>query len=445
MTNLVTQGDTLHLYVTAGCDNCTAYLKALRPTSNSPSCWHITHNHLLCHLRYFTKGSIVRISTNVNIILYKPLKQSIDLPSFKCYTKKNQLLSAICWERRPLSMNTTTSANRNIGIDVLKYLCAFLVICLHTSFRGKTTVDTLARVAVPLFFMITGYYYTKVGEQKKGHLQLKRIFILTIFSNLCFFLLDIVTALLSSGDLSSVLTPWADRNAVLKFIIFNERPGWSHLWYLGALLYALVLFTFLLKIKKTAKVYIFIPILLCTNLILGNYSTLIFGHPLPISFSRNFLCMGLPFLLLGNFIYQYQDKIKLGNKTLFINLLLSVFTTQIERLTLVHLGAYNNKDFFISTIFFATTLFLLVKNNPVWFHSRVFTKIGTLGKNLSLYIYILHPIIILAFTALLEYVGKYFPIVHTIYFYTSPIVILFLSTITGWVLWYFIQKLKKHP
>lgn len=46
-------------------------------------------------------------------------------------------------------MNASFSTNRNVGIDLLKYLCAFLVICLHSDFHGKTYVDTIARIAVP--------------------------------------------------------------------------------------------------------------------------------------------------------------------------------------------------------------------------------------------------------------------------------------------------------
>lgn len=342
-------------------------------------------------------------------------------------------------------MNASASNKRNIGIDVLKYLCAFMVICLHTSFRGKTTVDALARIAVPLFFIITGYYYTRVREQNRTHSQLKKILFLTILSNACFLLLDIVTALLSSGTVSSVFTPWTNMETVLKFILLNERPGWAHLWYLGALLYALILFSWLFKINKREKMYILIPILLCANLILGNYSTLIFGQTIPIAFSRNFLLMGLPFLMLGDCLYKYQSTIKIGNKTLFIILILSMMTTQIERFILAHFGAYQNKDFFISTGFLATALFLLANNNPTRFRFRLLTKIGTLGKNLSLNIYILHPVIILIVTIFVEYIGKYSPVVHTIYFYTSPIIILLLSTMTGWILWYLKGKLKKHP
>lgn len=53
--------------------------------------------------------------------------------------------------------------NRAENIDILKAICAFLIVCIHVSFPGKVGAyfTALTRVVVPIFFMISGYFYKK--------------------------------------------------------------------------------------------------------------------------------------------------------------------------------------------------------------------------------------------------------------------------------------------
>ena len=52
---------------------------------------------------------------------------------------------------------------RNYGLDTLKLICAMLVICIHTPFPNDfgQYVMVISRIAVPIFLMITGFYYNK--------------------------------------------------------------------------------------------------------------------------------------------------------------------------------------------------------------------------------------------------------------------------------------------
>lgn len=54
---------------------------------------------------------------------------------------------------------------RNIGLDVLKCICAFFVITIHCKripgFAGEV-LTALNRTAVPVFFMVTGYFYQRI-------------------------------------------------------------------------------------------------------------------------------------------------------------------------------------------------------------------------------------------------------------------------------------------
>ena len=54
--------------------------------------------------------------------------------------------------------------SRAASLDVLKAICAFLVVCIHVPFPGKVGeyFTALTRVAVPIFFMITGFFHADV-------------------------------------------------------------------------------------------------------------------------------------------------------------------------------------------------------------------------------------------------------------------------------------------
>lgn len=173
------------------------------------------------------------------------------------------------------------SKERNYNLDVLKTICAFLVICIHVPFPGIVgeIIIPLARIAVPIFFMITGYFYDKID--KKPFKQIKKVIILIILSNLLYFILDAITN-------KNVAEMFSLKN-ILSFVVFNESPFAGHLWYLNALLYVLVILYFVDKLKIRKYLYYVIPILLAIDLILGKYSILLFEQQFPYIIIRNFL------------------------------------------------------------------------------------------------------------------------------------------------------------
>lgn len=70
------------------------------------------------------------------------------------------------------------SLKRYEGLDILKVISAFLVVCIHASFPGEfgKNVASLARVAVPIFFMITGFFFDSIIERHREKTQLKKVF-----------------------------------------------------------------------------------------------------------------------------------------------------------------------------------------------------------------------------------------------------------------------------
>lgn len=90
--------------------------------------------------------------------------------------------------------------------------------------------------------MITGYFYFDVEEKNGETRQIKKIFKLVLEANVLYLLWDSFYAVLSR-NMSFLLDTFTIEN-VLKFIAFNESPLKGHLWYLGAILYVLIIKVF---------------------------------------------------------------------------------------------------------------------------------------------------------------------------------------------------------
>lgn len=71
------------------------------------------------------------------------------------------------------------------NIDILKAICAFLIVCIHASFPGEAGAyfTTITRIVVLIFFMITGYFYSDTVAQHRERQQIKKMLYLVVEAN----------------------------------------------------------------------------------------------------------------------------------------------------------------------------------------------------------------------------------------------------------------------
>ena len=121
--------------------------------------------------------------------------------------------------------------SRADNIDILKAACAFFIVCIHILFPGLTGeyFMALTRVAVPIFFMITGFFYSDIIERHKGKQQIKKIFCLSIEANLLFFIWNIALNILKRNSLKTYIRSIFTKKTILKFIFLNDSPLAGHL------------------------------------------------------------------------------------------------------------------------------------------------------------------------------------------------------------------------
>lgn len=288
-------------------------------------------------------------------------------------------------------------------LDILKCICAFGVISIHRGFPGDAGMylKIFFRFAVPVFFMITGFFYSdtiRKGKQKKQILKILRIGIL---ANLFYFVWDLfVVYYYGTGNIEGKLQKLLTPEKIRDLLITNESPFRSHLWYLGAILYVLILAAWLVKKEKQYWMLILTPFLLAGDLIFGKYSLLLWNQEIDYIYVRNYLFVGIPYFAIGWALGIHKEK-KLEKSSWWKGLLFlaggAVFTwtSFCERRYLESVQANAPREHYISTTFLTMCVFCVFLCWAGFYKRRILTGFfAWLGRNCATMIYILHPAVI---------------------------------------------------
>lgn len=162
--------------------------------------------------------------------------------------------------------------------------------------------------------MITGYFYSDTVARHKEKYQIKKILHLLVEANALFFIWNIALNVLRRENIVAYIRSIFTGMNLLKFFLLNESPLAGHLWYLGAIFYVLVIVLLMDKFNCRKVLYYLTPALLIADLVLGKYSLLIFHREFPYILVRNFLCVGIPYFCIGNFIRERQCSEKWNKK-----------------------------------------------------------------------------------------------------------------------------------
>ena len=320
--------------------------------------------------------------------------------------------------------------SRADNIDILKTICAFLIVCIHVPFSGRVGAyfTTLTRIAVPIFFMITGYFYSDTVARHKEEQQIKKILYLVVEANMLFLIWNIALNVLRRENIVAYIRSIFTGKNILKFLVLNESSLAGHLWYLGAILYVLIIVSLMDKFDCRKILYYLTPVLLIADLVFGKYSLLIFHREFPYILVRNFLCVGIPYFCIGNLVREKRWSEKWNEKVLQVLIVVFAITSLAERFVLVNAGLNATRDHYLSTTFLAICLFVYtLKSN--W-HNR---ELAAIGREYSTWLYIVHPIFIAVFSIVVGKLG-----IKSIYRCIAPIVV-YCSTL---IFLFVVQRVK---
>ena len=191
---------------------------------------------------------------------------------------------------------------KNDCLNVWKGIAAFAVVLIHCTLPGVPgeIIKGIARFAVPLFFLISGYF---AYGREDAVLRRREIHILRLYVGAVavYYLWAAIRYFLSQrtfAQMGAELFPDGGRT-VSDLLFFNRTAMAPHLWFMGALVYCYLFYRLLARKRLEERAYLLIPVLLAANLLLGEGRGLT-GIAVPVRWIRNFWLTGFPFFLWGS-------------------------------------------------------------------------------------------------------------------------------------------------
>lgn len=264
---------------------------------------------------------------------------------------------------------------RNLTIDILKIVLAFFVVFLHMNFLQDShptlsyvLVNGLFRIAVPVFLVITGFYFFHIDTTKKLKKWLFRTFILYAIWMVIY------------------ISYWKDNEQILLTAVF----GYHHLWYLIGTFFSGIILYFLRK--QSSSVLISLMVILFAMgyavQVLGNLHYFSKAQDSVLNMYllyRNFLFVCFPFLTVGFLINKHNVD---GSKYQYLGLLavLSVFCVIGEGFFNYSNISSESTDVLFSLLFASPLVFLYCQKIYIKTTSKILASFSTA-------IYVVHPLI----------------------------------------------------
>lgn len=275
------------------------------------------------------------------------------------------------------------------SLMALKAICAFLVIQLHILSNYKEYAIPICRIAVPIFFMISGYFmlnaYGQITSDKLKRSLLK-ILNITFWVNILYILYWVV----SVRENQQYLAVFTNPKILIQLILYGDTFCFG-LWYLTAYIEVLLIIWLFTKLRALSVIYWLIPIGLLINLFWGTYSHLHTDTMFNGFYNRNVFTIGLPCVAIGILIRKYQHRLKLSSVALIITTLLLHGATYFECLYCIRPYIMRYGDIAITTIPLSIAVFLLFLHIEKFGGCKILNNIG---KYHSLNIYLIHILLI---------------------------------------------------
>ena len=289
-----------------------------------------------------------------------------------------------------LYMKSTTT-ERNILLDLFKFFLCYLVIAIHLA--GETYSHfPLYRLAVPMFFMISGYfnYYTPEQEQcrKKAVGFIKRTWHYMTLGFLIYILFDFVMCYVDGHGVGYYFTTLFYEDFLLEFFFLNRPITYTgaQLWFLIALFVVSLIHYVLVRFDRLHYYKIIIPVCYLIYFFFAGYMYLLQDTDMPIRYTRNAWFMGLPNFALGYTLAQFDFHKRTWYKYFYLALGILFFFLQVSEYKLVQTENCS-LEMYVSSVVCAECLLLffigLKKRKAAFYYKWV-------GKNAPFYIYILH-------------------------------------------------------
>ena len=283
--------------------------------------------------------------------------------------------------------------NKNYtGIDYFRFIAALLIIAIHTSPLGSFSetgdfmlTRIIARVAVPFFFMTSGFFlisrYTCSAEKLGAFI--KKTTLIYGVAILLYIPINVYNGYFKMDNLLP---------NIIKDIVFDGTL--YHLWYLPASIIGAAIAWYLVKKIHYRKAFLIASVLYIIGLFgdsyygivksvscLNGFYNLIFQLT---DYTRNGIFFAPIFFVLGGYISDNQNRLSL--KRSIVGFIVCFALMFGEALTLHHFDIQKHDSMYVLLLPSVYCLFNLL------LHFRGKRRTGL--RTISLIIYIIHPFMI---------------------------------------------------
>ena len=328
---------------------------------------------------------------------------------------------------------------RNRTLDMIKAVCAYFVVMIHISFPGTVgnIVDALARFAVPVFFMVSGYfcYRTDGLEFEKTGKKLKHIAVLNVTAFTVYFMWELFRNHIEGVRETRWLMSLVSRENIREFFLYNyTSPVKWHLWFLPALLYCYVLFAFVARFRLYKVAYILIPVLLAVHFYMEELEAFT-GVEYRTMMFRNYLFTGFPFFMLGHRIHKDEKSIREKLSPRFMELLLIVGAVS----SVAEYAYLGKQELFMGSVMMAVSIFVLAILKKKSSGEGVYEGLAQIGSTYAFFIYLFH---ICAGDMLKDVAGGLSLLKNPVYLWSRPVLVCILVTVAAGVYFTVFSQLK---
>lgn len=265
------------------------------------------------------------------------------------------------------------TVKRNVTLDYYKLFLSFWIVVIHMGpmFNSEIlswfTSESIARIAVPSFFLINGFYFAnKVNKMKdiiKYLMHLLIIYIVWAAIYLKYYI---------SAD-------------AFTFYCFN---GFFHLWYVPALIVGIIMLVLLKKIVRKDLIILIIGILLyIIGYVMEFEATFLYEV-------RNGIYFGFPLIAIGYYCRTMDIANKIKTSYIIIALIIGILALFAESY-LIYTISTKGRDLYLSSLIVAPTAIMLTIKYPKYKKGELYT---TYLAHLGSAIYFCHFLVIKEFT-----------------------------------------------
>ncbi|MCS3423782.1 surface polysaccharide O-acyltransferase-like enzyme [Rahnella sp. BIGb0603] len=280
--------------------------------------------------------------------------------------------------------------DRNQLLDVFRVLLILMVVAIHVDVFPNDpalsfyTVDGFFRIAVPIFFIINGYYFqTNVTDLNLYKRWLVRVLILFVSWQVIYLPMYIPYDGLNARHLAVFISE----------IIF----GYHHLWYISAMAIGGIGLYYFKDIKYGLHLSVglfILGLLLQYSRVFINIDSTYYKILSQYWIFRNGLFFGFPMMYIGSFIAKnsliQKSSVKISLLALVVGLVFLVAELTFSYKTIFNKNTYHI-DFILSLLVVCPVLFvLLMKNHECYFKGFNTKKLALLSGAM----YFVHPYII---------------------------------------------------